>query len=181
MVPASARVLFDAFAPRVGRTVRRGQTIATLEYNYIEHDAVHLVNQRWLYLVPMLASKRESLEAELIAARTRHLARNGSRPVQQAMQVMQTVESAELAASTARLAQQRAEKRSRCTTRSSPRPIWCGGPMMSPLDGTLEEVHFTQGQLKYENDKLFTILDLSRVWIEARFPETTAARDRRAR
>ena len=61
MVPASARVLFGSVTPHVGRTVRRGQTLATLEYNYVLHDAVHMVNQRWLYLVPMLAAKRASL------------------------------------------------------------------------------------------------------------------------
>jgi multidrug efflux pump subunit AcrA (membrane-fusion protein) len=47
---------------------------------------------------------------------------------------------------------------------------------VAPLDGTLEAVNFTHGQLAYENDKLFTILDASRVWIEVRFPETATSR-----
>jgi multidrug efflux pump subunit AcrA (membrane-fusion protein) len=176
MVPASARVLFDTFAPRVGKTVRRGQTIATLEYNYIVHDAVHLVNQRWLYLVPMLAAKRASLEADLTAARTRHLARTAEPSVQQAMQVMQAVEAGDLAASTARLEHQRAQKLLAMHTAQINETDLVHRPIVSPIDGTLEAVNFTHGQLAYENDKLFTIADVSRVWIEVRFAETAASR-----
>ena len=58
----------------------------------------------------MLATKRASLEADLAAARTRYLARTGEPSVRQAMQVMQAVQSADLAAATARLESQRAAK-----------------------------------------------------------------------
>jgi multidrug efflux pump subunit AcrA (membrane-fusion protein) len=176
MVPASARVLFGNVTPHVGRQVRRGQTLATLEYNYIVHDAVHLVNQRWLYLVPMLATKRASLEADLTAARTRYLARNAEPSVRQAMQVMQAVQTADLAAATARLESQRAAKLLAMHTAEISESDLVRRPIVSPIDGTIEEVSFTHGQLKYENDKIFTILDLSRVWVEARFPEETIAR-----
>ena len=176
MVPASARVLFGNVTPHVGRQVRRGQTLATLEYNYVLHDAVHLVNQRWLYLVPMLATKRASLEADLAAARTRYLARTGEPSVKQAMQVMQAVQSADLAAATARLESQRAAKLLAMHTAEITESDLVRRPIVSPIDGAIEAVTFTHGQLKYENDKLFTILDLSRVWVEARFPEEIAAR-----
>jgi multidrug efflux pump subunit AcrA (membrane-fusion protein) len=176
MVPASARVLFDGFTPRVGAVVRRGQKIATLEYNYVLHDAVHLVNQRWLSLVPMLTAKRDSLEAELTAARLHHLKRSGDPPVQQALEVMRSVESADLAAATSRLEFQRAQKLLAMHMAEITESELVRRPIVAPIDGILEAVNFTHGELKYENDKLFTILDLSRVWIEARFPEESASR-----
>ena len=176
MVPASARVLFGNSTPQVGRHVRRGQTLATLEYNYVLHDAVHLVNQRWLYVVPMLATKRASLEADLAAARTRYLARNGEASVKQAMQIMQAVQSADLTAATARLESQRAAKLLAMHTAEITESDLVRRPIVSPIDGEIEAVTFTHGELKYENDKLFSILDLSRVWVEARFPEEAAAR-----
>jgi multidrug resistance efflux pump len=176
MVPASARVLFEGFTPRVGASVKRGQTIATLEYNYILHDAVHLINQRWLYLVPMLAARRASLEAELTAARTHYLAAHGDAPVQQAMQVMHAAESADLAAVTAAKDYDRAQKllamHSAQISQSSP----VRRPVVSPIDGVIEAVNFAHGELKYENDRLFTILDLSRVSVEVRFPDDAASR-----
>ncbi len=175
MVPASARVVFGGFTPRVGASVRRGQTLATLEYNYVLHDAVHLVNQRWLSLVPMLAAKRDSLEAELIAARVHHLKQSGEASVQQALQVMGSVDTADLGAATSRLQLQRAQKLLAMHTAEITESDLVRRPIVSPIDGTLEAVNFTHGQLKYQNDKLFTILDLSRVWIEARFPEEAAA------
>ena len=175
MVPASARVVFGGVTPRVGASVRRGQTLATLEYNYVLHDAVHLVNQRWLSLVPMLAAKRDSLEAELIAARVHHLKQSGEASVQQALQVMGAVETADLGAATSRLQLQRAQKLLAMHTAEITESDLVRRPIVSPIDGTIEDVNFTHGQLKYQNDKLFTILDLSRVWVEARFPEEAAA------
>ena len=176
VVPASAKVLFGSVTPHVGRTVRRGQTLATLEYNYVLHDAVHMVNQRWLYLVPMLAAKRASLQADLTAARTRYLAKNAEPSVKQAMQVMQAVETADLGAATARLESQRAQKLLAMHTAEIAESDLVRRPIVSPIDGAIEDVTFTHGQLKYENDKLFTILDLSRVWVEARFPEEMVSR-----
>ena len=169
-------MLFGSVTPHVGRTVRRGQTLATLEYNYVLHDAVHMVNQRWLYLVPMLAAKRASLQADLTAARTRYLAKNAEPSVKQAMQVMQAVETADLGAATARLESQRAQKLLAMHTAEIAESDLVRRPIVSPIDGAIEDVTFTHGQLKYENDKLFTILDLSRVWVEARFPEEMVSR-----
>ena len=149
VVPASARVMFGSVTPHVGRSVRRGQTLATLEYNYVLHDAVHMVNQRWLYLVPMLAAKRASLQADLTAARTRYLAKNAEPSVKQAMQVMQAVESADLAAATARLESQRAQKLLAMHTAEIAESDLVRRPIVSPIDGAIEEVTFTHGQLKY--------------------------------
>lgn len=176
MVPASARVLFEGFTPRVGGHVRRGQTIATLEYNYILHDAVHLINQRWLYLVPMLAAKRASLEAELTAVRTRYLATHADAPVQQAMTVMHATESADLAAVTAVKDFERARKLLAMHSAEISQSAPVRRPVVSPIDGVLEAVNFAHGELKYENDKLFTILDLSRVSVEVRFPDDAGVR-----
>lgn len=176
MVPASARVLFDGFAPRVGRAVRRGQTIATLEYHYVLHDAVHLINQRYLSMVAMLAARRASLDTELRAARLRHLRETADASVRQMMDVTHAVEAAELEAATAKLEHERAARLLAMHDAEITQRELVRRPVVSPIDGTIEAVNFTQGQLKYENDKLFTILNLSTVWIEARVPGEFASR-----
>jgi len=176
VVPMSARVLFGEFTPRLGRAVRRGQTIAMLEHHYILHDAVHLINQRWLFLVRMLETKRASLDAELKAARLHYLYTSAEALIRQAMDITQEVQAADMAAVAARLEHERAAKLLAMHDAQITESELVRRPLTSPIDGTIEAVNFTQGQLKYENDKLFTILDLSRVWIEARFPGQFASR-----
>ena len=176
VVPMSARVLFGDFTPRVGRSVRRGQTIAMLEHHYVMHDAVHLINQRWLYLVRMLDSKRVSLDTAMKAVRLHHLEKTGDASVRQAMSVTQEVQAADTTAIAARLEHQQAVKLLAMHDAQIAESELVRRPLVSPIDGTIEAMNFTQGQLKYENDKLFTILDLSRVWVEVRFPEQFASR-----
>ena len=176
VVPMSARVLFGASAPRLGREVRRGQTIAMLEHHYILHDAVHLINQRWLFLVRMLETKRASLDADLKAARLHRLHETADASIQQAMDITQEVQAADTAAVAARLEAERAAKLLAMHDAQITESELVRRPLTAPIDGTIEAVNFTQGQLKYENDKLFTILDLSRVWVEARFPGQFASR-----
>lgn len=176
VVPITARVLFEDFVPRLGRTVRRGQPIAVLEHHYILHDANHLINERWPFLLRTLESRRASLDAELNATRLRRLQDTGDAAVRQMMAITQAVPQAEGVLAEARLKQQHAEKALAMHDAQITKGNLVRRPITSPLDGTIEEVHFTQGQLKYENDKLLTILDLSRVWIEARFPEHGAPR-----
>lgn len=175
VVPVTARVLFEEFTPRAGRTVRRGQTIAVLEHHYVLHDANHLINQRWPFLLRVLETRREMLAAELNATRLRYLHETSDPAVKQTMAVMQAVPAAEMAAATARLEQERAEKLLAMHDAQITKGDLVRRPITAPIDGVIEAVSFTQGELKYENDKLFTILDLSRVWIEARFPERDAS------
>ncbi len=175
-VPITARVLFEDFVPRLGRSVRRGQTIAVLEHHYILHDANHLINQRWPFLLSALSSRRATVDLELKAARLRHAQATGDAAVRQMMGLTQTVAEVEGELAEARLGQQQSDKALAMHDAQIAKTNLVRRPVTSPLDGTIDEVHFTQGQLKYENDKLLTILDLSRVWIEARFPEAAAAR-----
>jgi multidrug efflux pump subunit AcrA (membrane-fusion protein) len=44
-------------------------------------------------------------------------------------------------------------------------------PLEAPISGTIDTISMVQGQLAYENDPLFTIVDLSNLWVELRVPE----------
>lgn len=175
-VPVTARVLFEGFVPRLGRTVRKGQTLAVLEQHYILHDANHLINERWPYLLNTLATRRATFDLELKVSRLRRAQETGDAAVRQMMGLTQTVAEAEADLAVARMKQQQAEKALAAHDAQITSTNLVRRPVKSPLDGTIDEVHFTQGQLKYENDKLLSIVDLSRVWIEARFPESAASR-----
>ncbi|MEO7406257.1 MAG: hypothetical protein ABIZ92_04540, partial [Vicinamibacterales bacterium] len=110
VVPMTSRVLFEGFVPRLGRSVRRGQTIAVLEHHYILHDANHLINERWPYLVATLASRRTTFDLDLKVARLRHAQDTGDAAVREMMTLTQTVPQAEAELAEARLRQQQAEK-----------------------------------------------------------------------
>lgn len=176
VVPFSARVVFDEFVPRPGRAVRRGQTLATLEPHYILHDAVHLVNQRWPYLLDVFRRKREHLAAQLEVVRLRYLQSTGEPAVREMLTVTQAVSTAETKVTEAALELAKAEKLLAMHDAQIAKSDLVRRPVTSPIAGTIDAVHFTQGELKYENDRLLTVLDLSRVWIEARFPEHEASR-----
>ena len=176
VVPFSARVVFDEFVPRPGRAVRRGQTLATLEHHYILHDAVHLVNQRWPYMLDVFRRKREHLAVQLEVVRLKHLQATGEPAVREMMTVTQAVPTAETKVTEAALELAKAEKLLALHDAQIAKSDLVRRPVTSPIAGTIDAVHFTQGELKYENDRLLTVLDLSRVWIEARFPEQEASR-----
>lgn len=176
VVPVTARVVFDDFVPRPGRAVRRGQKIAMLEHHYILHDAVHLVNQRWPYLLDVFEKKRDRLAADLNVVRQRHLQATGDPAVREMMTVTQAVSTAESAAAEAALRQARADKLLAMHDTQIAKRDLVRRPVEAPIGGIIDAVHFTQGELKYESDPLLRILDLSEVWVEARFPEAQAAR-----
>lgn len=170
LAPMTCRVIFDnGFRPSLGKQVRAGQTLVTLEHHYKMHDWVHLLNERWPIQVEALAAKRRMIEAEVELERARYLYQNR-------VATLKELQAAEAAAALASREYQRWRERLENHDRQIRQQELVRRPLQSPISGTLVEVNFTQGQLVYEGEKLFTILDLSTVWIEARLAEYQAAR-----
>jgi multidrug efflux pump subunit AcrA (membrane-fusion protein) len=166
VVPFAARVLLEN-GTRLGATVKAGQTLATLEHHYIMHDAVHLINTRYPLMTKMLETKRKMLENELLAFRVRGMVATGALPPWAAQQ-------AETAATEAKLELQRASKLLAMHDAQITQSQLVKRPLQAPISGTIDNVSFVQGQLAYENDRLFTIVDLPNVWVELRIPERVA-------
>lgn len=168
-VPMPGRIV-AADGPRVtlGSRVRKGQELTRLQPSYIMHDALHLINQRWPILQAMVDAKREMLQAEAAAERLK-LA------VADKAAAASSLQAAETAAVSAKAEFERWSRTLRMhdvqITDDQPARV----PILSPIGGDVAAANFAQGQLVYEGDALFTIVDLSTVWIEARVPEQLVA------
>jgi multidrug efflux pump subunit AcrA (membrane-fusion protein) len=164
-VPFASRVLFDGTTrPTIGRDVRKGETLAFVEPHYVLHDANHLINTRWPLMARMLLTKRLMLDSDLQLARIKYLKDAGGASAQ-------ALQAASTTAAEAHLEYQGAAKLLAMHDQQITEQGIVKKPVNAPISGTIEAVNFVQGQLAYEGDKLFTIVDLSHLWIEARVPE----------
>jgi multidrug resistance efflux pump len=168
VVPVTARVMLDPSA-HLGSVVKGGQTLAVLEHHYILHDAVHMINIRWPLVAKMFETKRQMYERDLLAVRLRQMMQAGTVPAW-------AVQSAESAATQMHLEFARAQKLLLMHDAQITEKDLVKRPLQAPIAGTIDAVNFTQGQLAYENDRLFTVVDLSKVWVELRVPERLLAK-----
>lgn len=171
-VPMAGRVLpLEHDHVGVGQRVAKGQKLALLQPTYIMHDALHLINQRWPILQSMSGAKLRMLEADMTAARLK-LAQTD-----QAVSLNE-VQAAEAAAAAAKSEFERwnrtLEMHDHQITDDQPTRI----DLTAPIGGEIAAANFTQGQLVYEGDLLFTVVDLNVVWVEARVPERWVSRFR---
>jgi multidrug resistance efflux pump len=163
VVPVTARVMLHP-GVRLGSVVRSGAPLATLEHHYILHDAVHLINTRWPLLTEMLRARREMQATQLMALRLRGLQEQGTVP-EWAAQLAQG------SAAQARVEFSRAQKLLSMHDDQIRKQNLVRRPVEAPISGMIDQISLVQGQLAYENDPLFTIVDLSNLWIELRVPE----------
>lgn len=157
--PAAGRIVLPKRPPILGTSVAANQLLASL--------------------TPRLASgtDRASLEAEAVAARVELEAAEAQRAraerlIAEAAIPARSVEEANARAQTARA---RADAAAiRLAQFGSSSGLGASGDgrgaveLRSPIDGTLVEVAAASGATVEEGSKLFTVIDLSRVWVEAR-------------
>jgi multidrug efflux pump subunit AcrA (membrane-fusion protein) len=171
-VPMTGRVVFTKeLLPRVGAHVVAGQTLALLEQHYVTDESVHLINARWPILVEMLAAKRRMLEDTANAERSQFLYEHESVP-------LKTVQDARAAAAVATSEYERwRDNLTKHDAQIGERdPVT--RPVIAPATGTIASATFTQGQLVYEGSKLFTIAEVSTVWVRLDVPEQLGERAR---
>ena len=171
-VPMTGRVVFTKeLLPRVGAHVVAGQTLALLEQHYVTDESVHLINARWPILVEMLAAKRRMLEGTANAERSQFLYEHESVP-------LKTVQDARAAAAVATSEYERwRDNLTKHDAQIGERdPVT--RPVIAPATGTIASATFTQGQLVYEGSKLFTIAEVSTVWVRLDVPEQLGERAR---
>jgi RND family efflux transporter MFP subunit len=172
VVPMAGRVIpTEGLRVSVGARVSKGQALASLQPTYIVHDAMHLINLRWPILQSLLDSRRRMLEAEATAERMKLAL------VEKAVST-RAVQEAEATAATARQEHTRWQR----TLAMHDDQIRDKQParfkFTAPISGQIAAANFAQGQLVYEGDPLFTIVDVSTVWVEVRVPERLVSRFR---
>jgi cobalt-zinc-cadmium efflux system membrane fusion protein len=151
----------------VGQRVKKGQTVITLQPSYIMHDALHLINQRWPILQSTMDARRRMLESQVRLERLQ---------LALADQAVATgeVQLAETVAAEARQEYQRWSRTLQMHDVQIKDDQLARLPVVSPIDGEIAVANFAQGQLVYEGQALFTLVDISTVWVETLVPEHMA-------
>ena len=176
VVPVSGRTRWGARTVTVGDTVRSGEVIAVLENVLSASEVASLEATR-----TDLATKGKQLQSEATQAKQRlDLARTElerSRSLYDAGAApLKRVQEAELAVKAAEEQYAAAQAGAQITGAGEERvtPVRTF-PLEAPISGVITEVNFTAGQQVEAGKSLFTIMDLSRVWIEARVYEKDLA------
>lgn len=163
--PVGGRVVLATPPPVLGMSIERGQLLGTVAPRLA--DAVDR---------PTLVAELRQLRAEVTAAegqvaRDQRLAADGAIPARQLDEARTRLEvaRARLAGAEGRMAQFDAGASGRGGGRA-------GFQLRAPVAGTLVELRATSGQSVEAGELLFTVVDLSRVWVHADIFEPDIAR-----
>jgi RND family efflux transporter MFP subunit len=174
--PVSGRTRWRSRRVTVGDFVRAGETIAVVEQILSAPEVASLEATR-----TDLKTKGKQLQSEAIQAkqrldlakieleRSRRLYEVGAAPLKR-------MQDAELAVKLAEEQYAAAQKQAEITEVGEQRvnPVRTF-PLQAPISGIITQVNFTPGQQVEAGASLFTIMDLSRVWIEAKIYEKDLA------
>ena len=190
-VPFTGIIYYATEPPKnIGSRVSADEPLCIIEYRFNYHDYAHLYTERWPLLRAFLAAKWNMSEAGLAVEKAQYIYEKQTQPagssdsspdsvillwslrdLQQA-QRQYAVAKAEFEGSKKRLDRHDAQiGRSDLTRR----------PLKSPISGTIMEAAFQQGQLVYEDETIYRIVDLSKVWIRAEVFETDISKMQKAR
>jgi RND family efflux transporter MFP subunit len=149
----------------VGDRVKKGDPLLVISNRYDLHDAAHISNVRWDILKQVIESRYAALEARIARERAERLKGVGSVSGQRLaeLKAAELVAEAEYLRWKGLLEQQDEQIRGDTLERRG---------LVAPLDGQIALANFTQGQMIYEGFLLYRIVDLKRVAVSARVPES---------
>ncbi len=170
LAPSTGRILYATDPPKnIGEKVKKGEPLCVLEHHYNYHDYAHLYTERWPLQKEFLNARRKLVDATVAAERARYLYSISAvslKNVQDAQARLKESE-AEFEGAKKRLERHDAEIARSQLVRQ---------PLLSPISGVIVAARYHQGQLVYEGDKIYTIMDLSKVWAKAEVFESDLSR-----
>lgn len=155
--PAAGRLALADPPARIGDTVEKGLLLGTIAARLATQDRATVEGE-----VRASRAEVEAAEAQL-ARNERLLAQNAvaARAVEEAKTRLE-VARAQLSGASSRLSQHDAVARGGAASGSA------GFQLRAPIAGTIVFAEATAGQVLEEGAHLFTVIDLRRVWLEAR-------------
>ena len=157
--PLPGIVVFKNQVPKIGDPVREGQVLGVVEDSFNTHDYSHLLNQRWeLQKIIMETSEIYAL-AEADYERSASLLDLG---------VISRREfgSLERTHNTAKTAAEKAQEKLTLHDSQLRRNALHETQLVAPITGYISKATYSAGQMIYENDPIFEIVDPSVVWVE---------------
>ncbi len=157
--PFPGTVVFHNAVPKIGDRVEEGQVLATIENQFIVHDYSHLLNLRWELQKVIMETSEQKVQAEAAFQRAASLLDLGviSRREFERMELEFNQADTE-----ARMAQERLRLHDTELRRSDLYET----QLLSPITGFISRATYSAGQMIYEDDPLFEIVDSSVVWVE---------------
>ncbi len=174
--PVPGRTRFGSRRVTVGDVVRENETIAVVEQILSAPEVASLEATRIDLQIKGMQLQSEAIQAkqrlelaEIELERSEELLEAGAAPLKR-------VQDAELAVKLAEEQYTAAQKRAEITELGEQRVNRVlTFPLRAPISGVITEINFTPGQQVEVGESLFTIMDLSRVWVEAKVYERDLA------
>jgi len=157
--PLPGTVVFKTGVPQIGDWVKSGQVLGVIQNQFIVHDYSHLLNQRWEILKMVMAASEKQVQAEATYQRAASLLDLGV--ISRREFELKEVEFKQ-ADATAKKAQERLNLHDTQLRRSDLHET----QLLSPIDGYISRATYSAGQMIYEDDPIFEIVDPSLVWVE---------------
>jgi multidrug efflux pump subunit AcrA (membrane-fusion protein) len=157
--PLPGIVIFKNGVPKIGDPVQKGQILGVVEDHFNTHDYSHLLNLRWeLQKIIMETSETFAL-AEAAYERGASLLDLG---------VISSREfgTLERTYNTAKTAAEKAQEKLALHDSQLRRNALHETQLVAPITGHISRATYSAGQMIYENEPIFEIVDSSVVWVE---------------
>ena len=157
--PLPGTVVFKNGVPQIGDWVKSGQVLGTIQNQFIVHDYSHLLNLRWEILKRVMEASEKQVQAKAAYQRTASLLDLGV--ISRREFELKEVEFNQ-ADTTLKKTQERLTLHDTQLRRSDLHDT----QLLSPIDGYISRATYSAGQMIYEDDPIFEIVDPSVVWVE---------------
>lgn len=157
--PLPGIVVFKSVVPKIGDQVRKGQVLGVVEDHFNTHDYSHLLNIRWELQKIIMETGEINAQAEADYERGASLLDLG---------VISSREfgSLERAYNTAKTASEKAQEKLALHDSQLRRNALHETQLVAPITGYISKATYSAGQMIYENEPIFEIVDPSVVWVE---------------
>ena len=139
--------------------VRKGQVLGVVEDHFNTHDYSHLLNLRWELQKIIMETSEIHVQEEATYER-------GASLLDLGVISSREFESLEQASNTAKTAAEKAQEKLHLHDSQLRRNALHETELVAPITGYISQATYSAGQIIYENDPIFEIVDSSVVWIE---------------
>lgn len=187
-VPSTGTVHFATDPPKsVGDRVEQDEVLAVHETHFNYHDYSHLYTERWPLLKEWLEARRRELNSRLAVEEAQHRVNlyrsradfrtedSDSEPGHDASilaLLLGQLQQARVELAAAEAERKGAEQRLQRHDGQIAKKDLAHLMIRSPISGRIISFDFHQGDLLYEEQQLYTILDLSTVWVKVQVRES---------
>ena len=157
--PLPGTAVFKNGVPQIGDRVKSGQVLGSIQNQFIVHDYSHLLNQRWEIMKVIMEASEKQVQAEAAYQRAASLLDLG-------VISRREFELKEVEFNQADTTLKKTQERLRLHDTQLRRRDLHETQLLSPISGYISRATYSAGQVIYEDDPIFEIVDPSVVWVE---------------